>query len=88
MARKLESLEGTEGKVYEIGFKFRVFDEDALELAFEDLENAEVFGPGESYKDNTVEENLALVLKHLDVIARFRELESISFIDMGFEEIQ
>lgn len=81
-------LTGIQGNTYEINLKLRVFDEEALELAFEDLENSQVIPPGETYKDNTIEENLALILKNLDVLANYREIETIAFIDMGFEQVQ
>lgn len=84
----MQEVKGIEGMTYEVSIKLRVFDREALTLAFEDLENSGVIAEGESYKDNTVQENLALILKNLDLIANFREVESVSFIDMGFEEVQ
>ena len=84
----IESLAGTNDKTFEVRLKLRVFDEGALELAFEDLENAGVLTDGLSYKDNTIEENLSLLVKNLDMIAVFREAENVCFVDMGFEEVE
>lgn len=81
----LESFAGTEGKTYEVKYRLRVFDEDALEMAMDDLQGAEVFGPGESWKDNTVEENLDLLILHLDVLARVRESEDYDLMSCGVE---
>lgn len=83
-----ELAAGTEGKTYEVRFKFRVFDEEGLALAFEDLENAKVYTGSVKAAKRTVKENLAAIIRNLDVLAEFRELETLSFLDMGFEEIE
>jgi hypothetical protein len=78
-------LTGINGKTYEVKYRLRVFDEEALELAMDDLQDADVFGDGESWRDNTVEENLDLLILHLDVLARYRESETYDLMSCGVE---
>ncbi|MGE3483497.1 MAG: hypothetical protein AB7L09_02075 [Nitrospira sp.] len=81
----MESFAGTEGKTYTVSYKLRVFDEDALEQAMEDLQDADVFAAGESWHDNSVEQNLEILVLHLDVLARYRESETYDLLSCGVE---
>jgi len=74
-------------RIVTVTMRFRIFDEDAFEMALEDLEHAEVFGEGESAADNTVEENIGILITNLDVIANYRETETTCFLDVGIERI-
>jgi hypothetical protein len=73
--------------VHTVVMHFIVFDEDAFNMALEDLENAEVFGEGEGPGDNSTEENLDILVCHLDVLANYRGLENIAFYDVGIERV-
>lgn len=77
----------SESKVYSFTMSFRIFDHDAFQWALEDLENAYVCGEGEGLGDNSIEENLEILVKHLDVLAIYRELDTISFISIGIEQV-
>ena len=78
-------MAGTTGKTYEVKYRVRVFDEEALELALDDLQECDVFGKGESWKDNTVQENLDLLILHLDALAHFRGSETYDLLSCGVE---
>lgn len=84
----MQGIKGVEGQTFEINIKVRVFDEDALELAFEDLENAEIIPKGDDPNSYTVEQKIAMLIKNVDLLADYREIQSVCFIDMGFEEVQ
>lgn len=86
----VESLENEaeiEAPVVTITMSFRIFDQEAFEFALEDLANADVFGEGEGPEDNTVEENLEILITHLDVLANYRENMTTSFYDIGIERL-
>jgi len=86
----LESLEtdaGPKAPVVTVTMHFRIFDQEAFDFALEDLVNADVFGEGEGPEDNTVEENLEILITHLDVLANYRENMTTSFYDIGIERL-
>lgn len=78
----------TTDQVYTVTYRFRIFDEEALKDALEDLRFGGVFGDGESHEDNTIEENLDILLGHLDVLADVREIANVAFYDVGIERVK
>lgn len=78
---------GIENQIHTVTIHFVIFDQDAFDLAMEDLQHADVFGDDEGPDDNTIVENLDLLLCHLDVLASYREAENISFYDVGIERV-
>ena len=64
-----------------------IFDPDAYEMALEDLVNADIWAEDEGPADNTIEENLEILVKHLDVLATYRELDNIAFMDIGLTQV-
>jgi len=83
----LESEQEQHEKVHSFTMSFRIFDPDAYEMALEDLQNAEVWAEDEGPQDNTIEENLEILVKHLDVLAYYRERQNIAFMDIGIEQV-
>ena len=82
-----ESARELDGQVFSFTMGFRILDQDAYEMALEDLKNAEVWAEDEGPDDNTVEENLEIIVNHLDVLAYHREQHVISYIDLGLERV-
>ena len=80
------SMESPE-QTYSFTMTFRIFDQDAYELALEDLQNAEVWGEGEGPQDNTIEQNLEIVVEHLDVLATYRGNDTTHYLDIGLEKV-
>lgn len=83
----LESLTGINGKTYEVGFKLRVFDEEALEFALDDLESVGVIDPEIGWKNNTVETNLQILVLNLDSLAAYRDSETYDLLSCGVEKL-
>jgi hypothetical protein len=82
-----ESAEEAGAKVYSFTMAFRIYDYDAYQLALEDLQNGEVWAEGEGPEDNTVAENLEILVEHLDVLADYRERQNIAYTDIGIERV-
>lgn len=78
---------GIMDKIHTVTIHFLIFDQDAFDLALEDLKHADVFGEGEGPEDNTIEENLDVLLCHLDSLASYRGLNNIAFYDVGIERV-
>jgi len=83
----LELNPSPEGEVYSFTMTFRIFDQDAFDLALEDLGNAEVWSDDEGPDDNTVEENLEILVEHLDVLAHYRGNLTTAYTDIGIERV-
>jgi len=87
MESEWESAEEAGTKVYSFTMAFRIYDYDAYQLALEDLQNAEVWGEGEGPEDNTVAENLEIIVEHLHLIAEQRERHDVAYTDIGIERV-
>ena len=74
-------------KTYSFTMKFRIFDQDAFEMALEDLQNAKVWAEDEGPADNTIEQNLEILVEHLDVLADYRGNKTTGYYDIGIEKV-
>jgi hypothetical protein len=83
----MESTLESEEPIYSFTMTFRIFDHDAFELALEDLQHAKVWGDEEGPDDNTIEQNLEILVEHLDVLATYRENDNTSYYDIGIERV-
>lgn len=83
----MESKEPEDEKVYSFTMAFRIFDQDAFELALEDLQYGGVWDKGEGPADNTTVQNLEILVEHLDVIASYRGNETTAYTDIGIERV-
>lgn len=79
----LESPVESPFKVFTITMHFRITDRSSFEQALDDLYAAGVWGEDEGPHENTVEENLEILVKHLDVLATYREEAAVHFEDVG-----
>jgi hypothetical protein len=83
----LESSGTAQEETYSFTMTFRIFDRDALDDALNDLKSAEVWADDEGPDDNTIEENLEILVEHLDVLATYRERDNIAYTDIGIERV-
>jgi len=73
------------GATYSFTMSFRLFDRNGFFMALEDLKNAGVWADDEGPLDNTIEQNLEILIEHLDVLATYRGLDNIAYMDIGIE---
>jgi hypothetical protein len=73
---------------FTITMTFKMFDQDAFDDALNDLQAAGVWGEGEGPDDNTIEENLDILVCHMDVLATYRERENVAWYDVGLERVE
>ena len=83
----MESKEPDDVKVYSFTLAFRIFDRDAYGMALEDLQNAKVWAKDEGPEDNTIEQNLEILVEHLDVLADYRGNKTTGYYDIGIERV-
>lgn len=83
----LESSRECDGQVFTITMSFRMVDQNLFDIAINDLEDAEVWGEDEGPDDNTIEENIDILVGHIDVLSYHREQHNIGWCEMGLERV-
>lgn len=74
--------------IYSFTMGFKIFDQDAYELALQDLFDAGVWAEAGWQGGNTIAQNIELLVENLDTLADYRGYSDTSYLDIGIEKVK